>query len=472
MAAQQGQQARPRQQRWRGRRPRTHKGELGTVVPNIPTIAPPDQRDSASPDVLREVCACMCMKGTTRELVTLTNPCLTSFSTASSRYGHEPGEDDRIDDPRTDDPTATGLRVAGRKDMPTEACPRPQPCMRVTQAAQDQTDRHNVRDTSYTYGPEPQPCCETRTARTDDPTAGSRTAGRMDAPTVACTRPRPRLRLTQAAQAPKDRLSVWDASYKYGPELRPCCEARRTRMGDPTCAWSRTAGRMDTPTAACTRPQPHLRVTQTAQVQIDRQGDWDASYKYGSELRRPCWEAWTACTDDPTAAGLRAAGPMDMPTAACSGPQPCLRVTKAAQAQTDRHNVRDAPNTYGPKPRRPCCEARTGQATMPATATVTKVHAACAPFAPVWVFQQQAEPPPPLGQHLPPMGRGLLYDPPSQRRTPYPPNKQRIHPSQTRVVRGHTTDADIEKNPGPVNTRATENETRPHHREMVTRLAR
>ena len=125
VAAQQGQQARPRQQRWRRRRPSTHKGEPGTVIPNIPTIAPPDQRDFASPDVL--VCACMCMKGTTVELADPSNTRLASFSTVSSRYGHEPGADDRID-PRTDDPTAQW--PAGRKDMPAL-----QSCMRGTGAA-------------------------------------------------------------------------------------------------------------------------------------------------------------------------------------------------------------------------------------------------------------------------------------------------------------------------------------------------
>ena len=124
VAAQQGQQARPRQQRWRRRRPRTHKGELGTVVPNIFTIAPPDQRDAASPDVLREVCACMCMKGTTEELVNLHSPRLTSFSTVSSRYRHEPGADDCVHDPRMDDPTAQW--PAGRKDMPAVPPPPPQ----------------------------------------------------------------------------------------------------------------------------------------------------------------------------------------------------------------------------------------------------------------------------------------------------------------------------------------------------------
>ena len=66
------------------------------------------------------------------------------------------------------------------------------------------------------------------------------------------------------------------------------------------------------------------------------------------------------------------------------------------------------------------------------------------------------------------MGRGLPYDPPSRWT---PPNKQRIHPTHTRVFRDHTTDGDIEKNPGPVDAHATENDIPPHHREMVTRLA-
>ena len=362
----------------------------------------------------------MCMKGTTRELVTLTKPCLTSFCTMSSQYGHEPGADDGVDDPRTDDPTATGSRVAGRKDMPAMACPRPPPCMRVTQGAQDQTDRHSVWDALYTYGPEPRPSCETRTARTDDPTAGSRTAGRMDAPTAACTRTQPRLRLTQAAKAQTDRLSVSDASYKYGPELRPCCAARTTSMDDPTSASSRTAGRMDTPTAACTRPQPHLRVTQTAQVQTDKQ----APRTHHINMAPNCldrWEAWTAGTNDPTAAGLRAAGPMDTPTEACSIAQPCLRVTQAAQAQTDKHSVRDAPYAYGRKPRRLHCEARTGQATMPATATMTNVHAVCAPFAPLWVLQQQAEHPHPPRDSTSPLREGdcsMTHHPSDGRPTP------------------------------------------------------
>ena len=62
----------------------------------------------------------------------------------------------------------------------------------------------------------------------------------------------------------------------------------------------------------------------------------------------------------------------------------------------------------------------------------------------------------------------MPYDPPSRRT---PPNKQRIHPAHTRVVRDHTTAGDIEKNPGPVDAQATENDIPPHHREMVTRLA-
>ena len=38
------------------------------MIPNIPTIAPPAQRiPSASPDMLREVCACVCMKWMTCE---------------------------------------------------------------------------------------------------------------------------------------------------------------------------------------------------------------------------------------------------------------------------------------------------------------------------------------------------------------------------------------------------------------------
>ena len=90
-----------------------------------PCITPADQRDSASLDVL--VCPCMWMKGTTGELADPSNTCLASFSTVSSRYGHEPGADDRVN-PRTDDPTAQW--PVGRKDMPAL-----QSCMRKTGAA-------------------------------------------------------------------------------------------------------------------------------------------------------------------------------------------------------------------------------------------------------------------------------------------------------------------------------------------------
>ena len=66
------------------------------------------------------------------------------------------------------------------------------------------------------------------------------------------------------------------------------------------------------------------------------------------------------------------------------------------------------------------------------------------------------------------MGKGLPYDPPSRRT---PPNKRRLHPPLTRVVRDRTADGEIEKNPGPIDAQTTENDIPPQHREMVTRLA-
>ena len=112
VAAQQEQQAPPRQPRGRRRRPRTHKGELGTVIPNIPTIPPPDQRDTASPDVL--VCAYICMRGTTGDSGDLPNTCLASFSTVNNRNG-QPGTD-RVDR------TVTARWQAGRKDFTPQTC--------------------------------------------------------------------------------------------------------------------------------------------------------------------------------------------------------------------------------------------------------------------------------------------------------------------------------------------------------------
>ena len=112
VAAQQEHQAPPRQPRGRRRRPRTHKGELATVIPNIPTIPPPDQRDTASPDVL--VCAYICMSGTTGDSGDLPNTCLASFSTVNSRNG-QPGTD-RVDR------TVTARWQAGRKDFAPQTC--------------------------------------------------------------------------------------------------------------------------------------------------------------------------------------------------------------------------------------------------------------------------------------------------------------------------------------------------------------
>ena len=112
VAAQQEQQAPPRQPRGRRRRPRTHKGELGTVIPNIPTIPPPDQRDTASPDVL--VCAYICMRGTSGDCGYLPNTCLAPFSTVNSRNG-QPGSD-RVDR------TVTARWQVGRKDFAPQTC--------------------------------------------------------------------------------------------------------------------------------------------------------------------------------------------------------------------------------------------------------------------------------------------------------------------------------------------------------------
>ena len=112
VAAQQEHQAPPRQPRGRRRRPRTHKGELGTVIPNIPTIPPPDQRDTASPDVL--VCAYICMRGTAGDCGYLPNTCLAPFSTVNSGNG-QPGTD-RVDR------TVTACWQVGRKDFAPQAC--------------------------------------------------------------------------------------------------------------------------------------------------------------------------------------------------------------------------------------------------------------------------------------------------------------------------------------------------------------
>ena len=112
VAAQQEEQAPPRQPRGRRRRPRTHKGELGTVIPNIPTIPPPDQRDTASPDVL--VCAYICMRGTAGDCGYLPNTCLAPFSTVNSGNG-QPGTD-RVDR------TVTARCQVGRKDFAPQTC--------------------------------------------------------------------------------------------------------------------------------------------------------------------------------------------------------------------------------------------------------------------------------------------------------------------------------------------------------------
>ena len=112
VAAQQEQQAPPRQPRGRRRRPRTHKGELGTVIPNIPTIPPPDQRDTASPDVL--VCAYICMRGTAGDCGYPPNTCLAPFSTVNGRNG-QPGTD-RVDR------TVTARWQVGRKDFTPQTC--------------------------------------------------------------------------------------------------------------------------------------------------------------------------------------------------------------------------------------------------------------------------------------------------------------------------------------------------------------
>ena len=112
VAAQQEQQAPPRQPRGRRRRPRTHKGELGTVIPNIPTIPPPDQRDTASPDVL--VCSYICMRGTAGDCGYLPNTCLAPFSTVNSGNG-QPGTD-RVDR------TVTARWQGGRKDFAPQTC--------------------------------------------------------------------------------------------------------------------------------------------------------------------------------------------------------------------------------------------------------------------------------------------------------------------------------------------------------------
>ena len=92
------------------------------VVPNIPTITPPDQRASnVSLDMLREVCACMCMNRTTREPVTLSTYHPTPFSalntTAESRQSRNPYwlERPRFREDHADVPTAGDFNSAGNK---------------------------------------------------------------------------------------------------------------------------------------------------------------------------------------------------------------------------------------------------------------------------------------------------------------------------------------------------------------------
>ena len=125
----------------------------------------------------------------------------------------------------------------------------------------------------------------------------------------------------------------------------------------------------------------------------------------------------SACTDEPTATR-----------------PPQTAQTQAAQVATDGH--------------------RTAQA----SATVTNVHALDGPYLLVCLLGYRVEPPFPPGQHHPPMGKGLPYDPPSRRT---PPNKRRLHPLLTRVVRDRIADGDIEKNPGPVDAQTTENDIPP-----------
>ena len=435
VAAQQGQQARPRQQRWRRRRPRTHKGELGTVIPNIPTIAPPDQWDSASPDVL--VCACMCMKGTTMELADPSNTRLASFSTVSCRYGHEPGAYDRVD-PRTDDPTAQW--PAGRKDMPAL-----QSCMRGTGAAG-----------TYSVGP----------LATAYPATGY-SAGYTD---VGASVARGDAQFAGQRQAAQDSQT----GTSYMASTRP------------------STARTDDPTAH--RP-PQTAQAQTAQVQTDRQ-------RTGQAAGRKDMHALQSYMQVTGAAGAYSAGPLATPypatgyTAGYTGVDASvargargdaqfagerqaaqdsqtrtlyMASTRPSTARTDDLTSHRPPQTAQAQTAQVQTDGqRTGHATKPTTTTVTSVHAMCVPYLLVCLLQHQAELLSPPGQHPPPMGRGLLYDPLSRRT---PPNKQRIHPAQTRVVRDHTTDGEIEKNPGPVDAQAKEDDIPPHHREMVTRPA-
>ena len=416
VAAQQEEQARPRQQRWRKRRPRTHRGELGTVIPNIPTIPPPDQRDSASPDVL--VCACICMKGTTGELVDPPNTCLASFSTVSSRY-RRPGADDRFD-PRTDDLTAQW--PAGRKDIALQTCTR------VTGAA-------------GTYSAGPLATAYPATVYT----AGYTGVGALVAPGDA--------QLADQRQAAQDSQT----GTSYMAPTRPST----ARTGGPTAH----------------RP-PRTAQAQTAQVQTDRQLTEKAAARENMPALRSCM--WMA-----GAAGAYSAGPLataypatgytagytGVGTFVVRGNAQLADQRQAAQDSQTRTSymasTRPSARTDEPTAIRPPQTAQIqaaqvptdGQRTGQATATVTSLHAIFGPYLLVCLLQHRAKPPFPPGQHPPPsMGKGLPYDPPSRRT---PPNKQRIHPAHTRVVRDHTTDGDIEKNPGPVDAPTTENDIPP-----------
>ena len=159
--------------------------------------------------------------------------------------------------------------------------------------------------------------------------------------------------------------------------------------------------------------------------------------------RRPCQrEVRTEVEQATTPAGVETA----------DGPQHLTsRHAEAGQAQTCRYSHHEA--SYRPKAAAPWCLQGNTHCTERepnCNATVICFSLTRAPPVAACKPQKQAEPPPPPSRATPPKEGGSRRNgPPPCRRAPYPPNTQQIHPTQSRKIRDHTDDGDIEKNPGP-----------------------
>ena len=133
------------------------------------------------------------------------------------------------------------------------------------------------------------------------------------------------------------------------------------------------------------------------------------------------------------------------------GPQQLTpRHAKVGQAHTSRRSHHEV--CYRLKAVVPCFLQGTTHCTErepDRNVTLICVSVTCAPPVTACESQQHAEsPPPPQEQTPPPMGGGgsRRNGPLPRRRAPYPPNKQQIHPTQSRKTRAHTDNGDIEKN--------------------------